>query len=168
MKKCFLAVVAIFFVVSPSFAQEASTSIIPSEGITFTSIWRGVLGMISLIFIAFLFSSNKKAINWKTVGIGLSFQLLIAIGVLKVGFVKSAFEAVGRIFVEVLEYTRAGSQFLFEGLVVDMDTFGFIFAFQVLPTILFFSALTSVLFYLGIIQWIVKAFGWLLSKLLKI
>jgi len=168
MKKYVLAVLAIFFVISPTFAQEVSTNIIPSEGVTFTSIWRGVLGMISLIFIAFLFSSNKKAINWKTVGIGLSFQLIIAIGVLKVGFVKSAFEAIGKVFVSVLDYTRAGSQFLFEGLVVDMDTFGFIFAFQVLPTILFFSALTSVLFYLGIIQKVVKAFGWLLSKLLKI
>jgi len=160
--------VAIFFVITPTFAQEVSTSIIQSEGISFTSIWRGVLGMASLIFIAFLFSSNKKAIDWKTVGIGLAFQLLIAIGVLKVGFVKSAFEAIGKVFVSVLDYTRAGSQFLFEGLVVDMDTFGFIFAFQVLPTILFFSALTSVLFYLGIIQKVVKAFGWLLSKLLKI
>jgi len=168
MKKCFLAVIAIFFVITPTFAQEVSTSIIPSEGISFTSIWRGILGMASLIFIAFLFSSNKKAIDWKTVGIGLAFQLLIAIGVLKVGFVKSAFEAIGKVFVSVLDYTRAGSQFLFEGLVVDMDTFGFIFAFQVLPTILFFSALTSVLFYLGIIQKVVKAFGWLLSKLLKI
>ena len=168
MKKCFLAFVAIFFVITPTFAQEVSTSIIQSEGISSTSIWRGVLGMASLIFIAFLFSSNKKAIDWKTVGIGLAFQLLIAIGVLKVGFVKSAFEAIGKVFVSVLDYTKAGSQFLFEGLVVDMDTFVFIFAFQVLPTILFFSALTSVLFYLGIIQKVVKAFGWLLSKLLKI
>ena len=147
---------------------NSSDTILPSEGFTFTSLWRGILGMISLICIAFLFSSNKKAINWKTVGIGVSFQLLIAIGVLKVDFIKKAFEAIGKVFVSVLDFTRAGSQFLFEGLVVDMDTFGFIFAFQVLPTILFFSALTSVLFYLGIIQWIVKAFGWLLSKLLKI
>ena len=142
--------------------------ILPSQGISFNSIWRGVLGMISLIFIAFLFSSNRRAINWKTAGIGLTLQLVIAIGVLKIPFIQSVFEAIGKLFVKVLDFTRAGSQFLFEGLVVDMDTFGFIFAFQVLPTILFFSALTSVLFYLGIIQKVVKAFGWLLSKLLKI
>ena len=147
---------------------EESAGIIPSQGLSFTSIWRGVLGMITLLFIAFLFSSNRKAINWKTVGIGLAFQLVIAIGVLKVSFVQSAFEAVGKVFVSILDFTRAGSKFLFEGLVVDMDTFGFIFAFQVLPTIIFFSALTSVLFYLGVIQKVVKAFGWLLSKLLKI
>ncbi|MDB9755783.1 Na+ dependent nucleoside transporter [Winogradskyella sp.] len=144
------------------------TPIIPSQGFSIDSLWRGVLGMFSLIFIAFLFSSNRKAINWKVVGIGLTFQLIIAIGVLKVPFIKSIFEFVGSLFIEVLEFTKAGSKFLFEGLVVDMDTFGFIFAFQVLPTILFFSALTSVLFYLGIIQKVVKGMAWLLSKALKI
>ena len=144
------------------------SGIVPSQGITFTSVWKGVLGMFSLLFISFLFSSNRKAINWKTVGIGLGFQLIIAIGVLKVSFVQNAFEGVGKIFVSILDFTKAGSKFLFEGLVVDMDTFGFIFAFQVLPTIIFFSALTSVLFYLGIIQKLVKAFGWMLSRLLKI
>lgn len=145
-----------------------TSSIIPSQGFSIKSLWRGVLGMISLICIAFLFSSNRKAIDWKIVGIGLAFQLLIAIGVLKVEFVKTIFEFIGGLFVQVLEFTRAGSKFLFEGLVVDMDTFGFIFAFQVLPTIIFFSALTSVLFYLGIIQKVVKGMAWLLSKALKI
>ena len=148
--------------------SELNSGVIPSQGLSFTSIWKGVLGMISLLLIAFLFSSNRRAINWKTVGIGLAFQLFIAIGVLKVSFVQNGFEAVGKVFVSILEFTRAGSKFLFEGLVVDMDTFGFIFAFQVLPTIIFFSALTSVLFYFGVIQKVVKAFGWLLSKLLKI
>ena len=146
----------------------SSNPIMPSKGFSINSLWRGALGMVSLIFIAFLFSSNKKAINWKIIGIGLAFQLLIAIGVLKVEFIKSIFEFVGGLFVSVLEFTRAGSKFLFEGLVVDMDTFGFIFAFQVLPTIIFFSALTSVLFYLGIIQKVVKGMAWLLSKALKI
>ncbi len=142
--------------------------IIPNEGFSINSLWRGVLGMFVLILISYLFSANRKAINWKTVGIGLTIQLLIAIGVLKVPFIQSAFESVGQVFVSILDYTRAGSQFLFEGLVVDMDTFGFIFAFQVLPTIIFFSALTSVLFYLGLIQKVVKAFAWLLSKTLGI
>ena len=145
-----------------------SSSIIPVQGFSINSLWRGILGMVSLLIIAFLFSSNKKAINWRTVGIGLAFQLIIAIGVLKVPFIQSIFEAIGKVFISILDFTRAGSKFLFEGLVVDMDTFGFIFAFQVLPTIIFFSALTSVLFYLGIIQKVVKAMGWLLSKALKI
>ena len=147
---------------------DVSSDVIPSQGFSFNSLWRGVLGMITLLIIAFLFSSNRRAINWKTVGLGLGFQLVIAVGVLKVPFVQSIFEGIGQVFISILDFTRAGSKFLFEGLVVDMDTFGFIFAFQVLPTIIFFSALTSVLFYLGIIQKVVKAFGWLLSRLLKI
>lgn len=149
-------------------AKESVSKIIPSQGFSFTSLWRGALGMIVLLIIAYLFSSNRKGVNWKTVGLGIVFQLLIAIGVLKVPFIQSGFEIVGKLFIKVLDFTRAGSKFLFEGLVVDMDTFGFIFAFQVLPTIIFFSALTSLLFYLGIIQWVVKALAWLLSKVLKI
>ena len=145
-----------------------SGEIIPSAGFSMESLWRGVLGMLTLIFVAFLFSSNRKAINWRVVALGLIFQLVIAIGVLKVPFIKKIFEWVGGLFVSVLDFTRAGSKFLFEGLVVDMDTFGFIFAFQVLPTIIFFSALTSVLFYLGIIQKAVKGMAWLLTKALKI
>lgn len=144
-----------------------SAEITPSQGFSMESLWRGVLGMVSLIIIAVLFSSNRKAINWKTVGIGLIFQLLIAISVLKVGFIKSGFQAVGQVFVNVLEYTKAGSEFLFGGM-LDINSFGFIFAFQVLPTIIFFSALTSVLFYFGIIQIVVKGMGWLLSKALNI
>jgi len=147
---------------------EIASEIIPSQGFSFSNLWRGVLGMISLIVIAFLFSSNKKDIDWKTVGIGLSAQLLIAVGVLKVTFIQNIFEWVGGLFVSILDFTRAGSKFLFEGLVVDMDKFGYIFAFQVLPTIIFFSALTSVLFYLGWIQKIVKALAWSLAKVLKI
>lgn len=152
----------------PKSDEAISSTIIPAQGFSFGSLWKGLLGMLSLIVIAFLFSANRKAINWKTVGLGLSFQLLIAIGVLKVPFIKGIFEAIGKVFISILDFTRAGSQFLFEGLVVDMDTFGFIFAFQVLPTIIFFSALTSVLFYTGTIQKVVKAMGWLLTKLLKI
>jgi concentrative nucleoside transporter, CNT family len=146
----------------------ASTDfIIPNQGFSLTSLWRGVLGMLSLIFIAFLFSSNRKAVNWKTVGIGLSFQLIIAVGVLKVEFVKIVFEYIGQGFIAILGFTQAGSEFLFGGM-LDVNSFGYIFAFQVLPTIIFFSALTSVLFYLGIIQKAVKVMGWLLTKLLGI
>ncbi len=142
-------------------------TIIDNGGFTTKSFFRGVLGMLFLILIAFLFSSNRKAINWKTVGIGLSLQIFIAFGVLKVSFVQSAFERVGQIFVSILDYTRAGSEFLFSGI-IDVNSYGFIFAFQVLPTIIFFSALTSVLFYLGVIQKVVKALAWLLSKFLGI
>lgn len=163
--KALLLVLLLFF----GFTSNAATgSTVPLEGFSLTSLFRGIIGLVSLFFIAFLFSNNRKAINWRTVGIGLAFQIVIAIGVLKVPFVQTIFDLIGSFFVEILEYTQAGSKFLFEGLVADMNTFGFIFAFQVLPTIIFFSALTSVLFYLGIIQKVVKAFGWLLSQLLRI
>ena len=124
--------------------------------------------MVALILIAFLCSANKKAIDWKKVGIGLFLQLLIAIGVLKIEFIQSIFEFIGGVFIEILAYTKAGSEFLFAGMVGDMNKFGYIFAFQVLPTIIFFSALTSLFFYLGIIQKVVKILAIVLSKFLGI
>ncbi|MDC6361385.1 MULTISPECIES: NupC/NupG family nucleoside CNT transporter [Flavobacteriaceae] len=160
--------IAIGTTIIDDISVQSVTEAIPNQGFSIHTLWRGALGMAVLIFISFLFSSNRRAINWKTVGIGLALQLLIAVGVLKVSFVQYAFEKVGEVFVSILEFTRAGSQFLFEGLVMDMDKFGYIFAFQVLPTIIFFSALTSVLYYLGIIQIIVKGLAWLLSKSLGI
>ncbi|MBT8295504.1 MAG: Na+ dependent nucleoside transporter, partial [Gramella sp.] len=147
----------------------ASTAkqMIPSQGISTSSLIRGVIGMMVLIIIAFLFSSNRKAINWKTVGLGITAQLILAIGVLKVTVVQNVFEFVGNIFVLILDFTAAGSEFLLGGM-MDVDSFGFIFLFQVLPTIIFFSALTSVLFYLGVIQIVVKGMAWILTKLLGI
>ncbi|HET8885928.1 MAG TPA: nucleoside transporter C-terminal domain-containing protein [Salinimicrobium sp.] len=160
-----------FTVESPSIADvlpvETNKTLIPSAGISFQSLWRGVLGMVILILIAFLCSSNRKAINWKTVGLGLAAQLLLAIGVLKITFVQNIFEFVGKIFVLILNFTAAGSEFLLGGM-MDVDSFGFIFLFQVLPTIIFFSALTSVLFYVGLIQIVVKGMAMVLSKLLGI
>lgn len=141
--------------------------LIPSGGMTATGIARGFLGMIALFGVAFLFSANRKEINWKTVGIGLFAQLVLAFGILKVAFVQMFFDIVGKMFTKVLEFTRAGSEFLLGGM-MDIKSFGFIFLFQVLPTIIFFSALTSLLFYLGIIQIVVKFMAKGLTKLLKI
>lgn len=146
---------------------QNQAKLIASEGFSMTSLWKGILGMISLLALAFVFSANRKAINWRTVGIGVFVQLILAIGVLKVTFVKNTFEFVGGLFVKVLDFTRAGSEFLLGGM-MNVDNFGFIFLFQVLPTIIFFSALTSLLFYLGIIQIIVKGLAMLLTKILGI
>lgn len=144
-----------------------SKVIVANQNFSFNSLWRGVLGMLSLLLLAFILSKNKKAINWRTVGFGLLAQLILAIGVLKVPFVQSAFEFVGNIFVKILDFTSAGSEFLL-GDLMDTSTYGYIFVFQILPTIIFFSALTSILFYLGIIQKVVRALAWILSKLLGI
>ncbi len=145
----------------------AKNKLLPSKGWTIGGILRGLLGMLALLAIAFLFSNNRKAINWKTVAIGIGAQLVLAIGVLKIGFVQSAFEFIGGLFVLVLDFTQSGSEFLLGG-VMNIDSYGFIFLFQVLPTIIFFSALTSLLFYLGIIQKIVQGMAIVLTKLLAI
>lgn len=147
--------------------EATSKVIIANQNFSFNSLWRGVVGMLSLLLIAYLLSKNRSAINWKTVGFGLLAQLILAIGVLKIPFVQSAFDFVGNIFVKILDFTAAGSEFLL-GDLMDTSTYGYIFVFQILPTIIFFSALTSILFYLGIIQKIVSALAWVLSKLLGI
>jgi len=171
MKKILITLCCLFSI--SIFSQSAEIApvlneIVPSQGFSLSTLWRGVLGMVALILIAFLFSDNKKAIDWKKVGIGLFLQLLIAIGVLKIEFIQSIFEFIGGVFIEILAYTKAGSEFLFAGIVGDMNKFGYIFAFQVLPTIIFFSALTSLFFYLGIIQKVVKILAIVLSKFLGI
>ncbi|WP_297792014.1 nucleoside transporter C-terminal domain-containing protein [uncultured Eudoraea sp.] len=143
--------------------------IIPNQGFSLDSFGRGVLGMFILILISYIFSANRKMINWKTVAIGISIQLLLAIGILKVPLIQGIFRAAGQFFVNILDYTLAGSEFLLGNLLnVDNPNIGYVFAFQILPTIIFFSALTSVLFYLGIIQKIVRALAWLLTKTLGI
>jgi len=167
IKKLSLTTLLFFSVLFINAQETIPTPLIDNQGFSLNSILRGVLGMVSLLVIAYLFSSNRKAINWKTVGAGLSAQLLIAIGVLKVPFIQAIFEFVGGIFTNILDYTAAGSEFLFGGL-MNIESYGFIFVFQILPTIIFFSALTSLLFYLGVIQIIVKGMAMLLTKLLKI
>lgn len=137
------------------------------SGFTFTGLLRGLLGMIVLIGIAWIFSTNRKAISWKIVGIGLLIQAFLALGILHVAPIRSTFEFIGKIFVEILNFTKAGSEFLLGGL-MNIDNYGFIFAFQVLPTIIFFSALTSLLFYLGVIQKIVYGLAWLMTKALRL
>ena len=146
---------------------EQNRELIASQGFSIESLIRGLIGMSFLILIAYLFSNNRKAINWKSAAIGLTTQLFLAVAVLKIEFVQKLFEFFGKIFVKTLDFTMEGSKFLL-GDMVNVESFGYVFLFQVLPTIIFFSALTSVLFYLGIIQKVVKALAWSLSKLLNI
>jgi CNT family concentrative nucleoside transporter len=146
---------------------ESSKEIILNQGFSFESLIRGLVGMFTLILIAYFFSNDRKAINWKTTAIGLTAQLVLAISVLKIEFAQRIFEFFGKIFIKTLDFTMEGSRFLL-GDMVNIDSFGYVFLFQVLPTIIFFSALTSVLFYLGIIQKVVKGLAWTLSKLLNI
>lgn len=142
-------------------------TVVQEGNLSASSLLRGIMGMAVLLFILYLLSSNRRAISWKLVVGGLLFQVLFAVGVLKVPFIQKVFEAISSFFVIVLEFTREGSTFVFNGL-LDTSSFGFIFAFQILPTIIFFSALTSLFFYLGILQKIVYGLAWLMGKTMKI
>ena len=141
--------------------------IIPHEGISITSIVRGIIGLSSIILIAYLFSNNKKRIDWKTIIIGLSSQLVIAVAVLRIEFVRMIFEKIGQGFLAIVTFTNQGSKILF-GELADSSKYGEIFVFQVLPVIIFFSALTSVLYYYRIIQKVVSGLAWMLTKFLNI
>ena len=152
-----------------TFAQEQE--IIPSSGFTTEGLLRGILGITFLIFITYLLSNNKKAINWKTTFAGLILQLILAFGVLKISWVKMIFEGAGKVFIKILDFTQEGTKFLFSELgsnPATMDSAYSNFIVVILPTVIFFSALTSVLFYLGIIQKVVKFLALLLSKILGI
>jgi CNT family concentrative nucleoside transporter len=153
----------IFIIFSKTFLME----IIPHEGISVTSVIRGLIGMSSIIFIAYLLSNNKKRIDWKTIIIGLLSQLIIAVAVLKIEFVRMVFEKIGQGFLAIVTFTNQGSRILF-GDLADSSKSGEIFVFQVLPVIIFFSALTSVLYYYRIIQKVVSGLAWLMTKFLNI
>lgn len=141
--------------------------LIPNSGFSLTSLVRGLVGMLSLLLIAYLLSKERKQIAWKTVGLGLLAQVIIAIGVLKINWVKWLFESLGGLFINILEYTGEGAKMLL-GQFGDVDKYGFIFVFQALPVIIFFSALSSILYYFGIIQKVVGFLAWGLTRLFKI
>lgn len=137
--------------------------------ITFTSLYKGAIGMVSLIAIAWLFSNNRKAIDWKLVGKGLLIQLIFALLVLKVDFVAFGFEVASKAFTKVIGFTQQGTLFLFK----NFDS-GYIesslvnFVIMVLPTVIFFSALTSLLYYWGILQKVVYGFAWVMKKAMRL
>ena len=166
--KSYLLLSVLFFS-QITFAKENSIQIIQSQGFSSESLLRGLLGMAVLIGISILLSNNRKAINWRTVGFGLMAQLILAICVLRVDFVQNIFRWIGNLFLAVLDFTMKGTEFLFAAFSTgkienSLDTF----AISILPTIIFFSALTSLLFYLGVIQKVVKGLAWLLTKLLQV
>lgn len=131
-------------------------------------VLRALIGILAMVAIAWLLSSNRKAINWKLVSIGIGFQLVIAVLVLKWWFVRIIFEWLGSQLQILFSYTNAGTEFLFGNLVADSQTFGIIVALNMLPVIIFFSALTAILYYLGILQKIVFLFAQLLRRTMNL
>lgn len=155
---------------SPRLLDNETNQVVPVKPayeFNLLTILRGMFGLLVIIAIAFAFSTNRKAVSWRVVVTGLAIQVVLAAGILYVPVIRLIFEFVGKIFVKILDFTKTGSEFLF-GEFLDMDKYGMIFAFQILPTIIFFSALTSVLFYYGIIQKIVYGLAWVMTKIMKL
>jgi len=142
------------------------------------SIFRGIIGLVLITGIAFLFSNNKRKIDWRMVGVGLIIQLVLAILIIHgetlrswffpLGWVKDAVNWLGSAIVAVLGFTIEGSKFVFGKLAdnTSSESIGFFFAFQVLPTIIFVSTLTALLYYFGILQFVVKCAAYVMAKLL--
>ncbi|TAF35794.1 MAG: NupC/NupG family nucleoside CNT transporter [Cytophagales bacterium] len=131
------------------------------------AIIQGIIGLIVLTGVAYLASNNRKAINWKLVGMGFSLQIIFGILVMKVPAVASVFSTISEGFVTVLSFSSSGARFLF-GELANSNKLGFIFAFNVLPTIIFFSAVSAGLYYLGVLQKVVYGIAWVMSKTMKL
>ena len=131
-------------------------------------ILRPISSLILLLGVLWLASSKRKAISWPLVIKGLVIQFGLAFLILELDWISSGFDSIGKGFVSLLGFAREGSLFLFGDLVGNVDSFGYIFAFQVLPTIIFFSAITSLLFHFGILQKVVFVFAWFMKRTLKL
>src|SRR6056297_2432140 len=127
----------------------------------------GLLGIVLLLGIAWLFSEHRRQVQWQTISVGLALQLALAIFVLWVPFGKTVFEALGAGFVKLVGFTQAGSSFIF-GDLADADEFGFIVAFQVLPTIIFFASLMACLYHLGVMQKVVELMARVMVRFMKV
>ena len=139
------------------------------EPYSYMSILRGILGMAFLLVIAWLFSSNRKAVNWPLVGKGLALQLIIAFLVLQVPFVETGFDYISKGFVWVIAKTDIGTDFLFGQLGIGKVQAPLLtFAIKVLPTIIFFSALVSLFYYWGLVQKLVYVFAWIMKKFMRL
>tara|TARA_R110002050_G_scaffold200591_1_gene335540 strand:+ start:88715 stop:90025 length:1311 start_codon:yes stop_codon:yes gene_type:complete len=140
-----------------------------SMSFSFLSILQGLGGLVFLVGLLWLFSSNRKAISWPLVVKGLILQIIFAVAILKIGFIATGFEWISKAFVKIISFTNFGSEFLFGqfGSGAIHPALGN-FAFVVLPTIIFFSALTSLLYYLGILQKVVYGVAWVMKRALKL
>lgn len=143
------------------------------------SVLRGIIGVMLIVGIAFLFSNNKRKVNWRLVGIGLGIQLIFAVFIIhgkRMGdwfflleWPKILIEWLGGAVIRLLQFIGEGSKFVFGALSLPAGaegSMGFFFAFNVLPTIIFFASLTAVLYYLGVLQMVVKGMAWLMARLL--
>ncbi|HQQ97439.1 MAG TPA: nucleoside transporter C-terminal domain-containing protein [Cyclobacteriaceae bacterium] len=137
--------------------------------------FRALGGLIFIIGIAYLFSANRKAVDWRLVIIGVSIQIVFGLLIGKVELAQRAFVAMSEGFVKFLSFAQKGAAFLYGDLSLNSEgttgvrhNLGFLFAFQALPTVIFFSAVTAGLYYLGILQKVVFAFAWLMARTMRL
>ncbi|MEL6942629.1 MAG: nucleoside transporter C-terminal domain-containing protein [Bacteroidota bacterium] len=136
-------------------------------------ILRGLLGIAVLLGICWFFSKKRSAIDWRLVGVGIGMQIVLAILILQVPILNSAFDGIAKGFQKVIAFTDAGSEFLFGYLVNgvalnEQQSLGSVIAFKVLPTIIFFSALTAMLYYLGVLQKVIYGFAWIMKRTMRL
>lgn len=136
------------------------------SGISLESLLRGILGIITVLAVAYALSYNRKRIDWKLIGGGLFMQLIFALAVLYIPFIGTALELMGKAFIKLMDFTQAGVGFLLGPYATKSN--GFIFLIHSLPIVIFFSALVSLFYHWGIIQRVVGAFSWLLRKFMNI
>ncbi|MDR0843799.1 MAG: Na+ dependent nucleoside transporter [Tannerella sp.] len=138
---------------------------IESAGFSWVSFLRGILGLVTVMGVAYLFSSNRKRIDWKLVGSGLALEFVIALSILYVPFVGTFFEYTGKAFVKLLDFTQAGMEFLLGPYAAKNN--GIVFLIHSLPALIFFSAIVALFYHWGILQRVVSAFSWLLRRLFR-
>jgi len=127
----------------------------------------GLFGLAVLISFAYTVSSNKKSIDWKQISAGVALQIVFAVIVILVPGGREFFDFISRVFVKIIDFAMSGAEFIF-GDLAKQSEFGFIFAFQVLPTIIFLASLMSVLYHIGLMQKIVQSMAWVMQKVLRV
>jgi concentrative nucleoside transporter, CNT family len=126
----------------------------------------GILGLLTMLGLAYVFSTNRKTIRAKTVAWGLGLQIVFAIFVLKIDFGRNLFQAAGNAVNRLLSYSFVGSQFVFGDLGKQGSSMGFFFAFQVLPTVIFIAAFFAILYHYGIMQFIIRIAAWIMTRVM--
>jgi CNT family concentrative nucleoside transporter len=132
-----------------------------------TRIGFGLFGLAVLIGIAWTFSNNKKAVDWKLVGTGIALQIAFAAFVLMTTWGGAIFEGLGKVFVTLINFTTEGSKMILGGF-ADQDKYGFVFIFHALPTVIFFASFMAVLYHLGVMQWVVRVMAMAITKVMKV
>lgn len=132
-----------------------------------TRIGFGLFGLAVLIGIAWVFSNNKRSVDWRLVATGVALQIAFAAFVLMTSWGSSIFESLGQVFVKLIEFTNEGSKMILGGL-ADQDKYGFVFIFHALPTVIFFASFMAILYHLGVMQWVVRIMALAITKVMRV